>query len=530
MNTLKLKIKDYIQPFEKRLAFMELERVSSISNVDVNVDGFFSLATELKPEEIADKLAYWEYVLDSDTIFYTKQSRLEATTNITRNGISIDDIKISLPFKQDIPLPRRRCLRYASHGIHEYRGKFFPQLVRSLINISGIKDGATVADPMIGSGTTLVESLVSGKKCLAVDMNPLSVFIAKVKAQILTLAPDDLAYEYSALRNILLNEKDKKELNYFKTLDDCDQKYLSEWFSPDVLTSLDDIITRVMSVKEPIIKNLFIVCLSNIIRKVSWQKDADLRVRKDVRLDAEIDPKKEFLEELGRTVRSILSFLYEHGPLINIDYSVSENDARNCGNIWGRDSVDLVITSPPYATALPYLDTDRLSLYFLGLLSRPQHRRLDQNMIGNREINEKTRIKYIDNFHKNKDQLPQSVKDLILKIDSLNSKGTVGFRRKNLSALLAKYFFDMKSVLQGIHYCLKPGSSAYIVIGDNHTVAGGQRIEINTADLLEEIAALVGFLVEPCIPMEILISRDIHRNNAMISEKILFLRKSGYSV
>ena len=64
----------------------------------------------------------------------------------------------------------------------------------------------------------------------------------------------------------------------------------------------------------------------------------------------------------------------------------------------------------------------------------------------------------------------------------------------------------MKSVLQGIHYCLKPGSSAYIVIGDNHTVAGGQRIEINTADLLEEIAALVGFLVEPCIPMEILIS------------------------
>ena len=42
MNTLKLKIKDYIQPFEKRLAFMELERVSSISNVDVNVDGFFS--------------------------------------------------------------------------------------------------------------------------------------------------------------------------------------------------------------------------------------------------------------------------------------------------------------------------------------------------------------------------------------------------------------------------------------------------------------------------------------------------------
>ena len=260
------------------------------------------------------------------------------------------------------------------------------------------------------------------------------------------------------------------------------------------------------------------------------KEQSDLRVRKDVRLDAEIDPKKEFLEELGRTVRSILSFLYEHGPLINIDYSVSENDARNCGNIWGRDSVDLVITSPPYATALPYLDTDRLSLYFLGMLSRPQHRRLDQNMIGNREINEKTRIKYIDNFHKNKDQLPQSVKDLILKIDSLNSKGTVGFRRKNLSALLAKYFFDMKSVLQGIHYCLKPGSSAYIVIGDNHTVAGGQRIEINTADLLEEIAALVGFLVEPCIPMEILISRDIHRNNAMISEKILFLRKSGYSV
>ena len=49
-------------------------------------------------------------------------------------------------------------------------------------------------------------------------------------------------------------------------------------------------------------------------------------------------------------------------------------------------SVDLVLTSPPYATALPYIDTDRLSLLTLFDLSSSERRPLDGGLIGSREI------------------------------------------------------------------------------------------------------------------------------------------------
>ncbi len=58
-------------------------------------------------------------------------------------------------------LPNKRCLRYATHGLHEYRGKFFPQLVRALMNIVKLPKSGVVLDP--SSGMTLVEARLSGR-------------------------------------------------------------------------------------------------------------------------------------------------------------------------------------------------------------------------------------------------------------------------------------------------------------------------------------------------------------------------------
>ena len=158
------------------------------------------------------------------------------------------------------------------------------------------------------------------------------------------------------------------------------------------------------------------VALSNILRRVSWQKNDDLRVRKEVRLDAEIDPKKEFLEEISRSIRAVLAFLFQNGPVNCPQFDVTEGDARQCGKIWGANTVDVVITSPPYATALPYLDTDRLSLCYLGLLPRPEHRARDQHMIGNREISEGLRRQYWEHFLINEASIPERVQSLIHRI------------------------------------------------------------------------------------------------------------------
>jgi DNA modification methylase len=549
-HLIRCKMKPYIQPFERKLALAELAAITGgmpqpePSNIEpIALDMFqalemkslpeteaiyFEVASEISPEVVARKLAYWEYVGEKGKCVTTQVLR-EATVNVVRNGISLDLIPTLVPFSSTVPLPNRRCLRYGTHGIHEYRGKFFPQLVRSLINIAKVPEDGIIADPMCGSGTTIVESVLAGNHGLGLDLNPLSVLMSRAKCGLLFVEPEVLRNAYQSIRDCLLQTPPATSsmLPYFSELLPENQKYLREWFSEQVLRELDLISMTIRSLENGPIRDLMILSLSNIIRRVSWQKDADLRVRKEIRVDADIDPIKEFLEELGSSIRTILAFLYQNrGSKLGL-FDIREGDARTMNIPWREyvGKVDAVITSPPYATALPYLDTDRLSLYYLGLLSRPQHRKRDQDMIGNREIADKSRQIYWDLFQEQKHNLPESAVQLIENIYRLNSSMEVGFRRQNLPSLLAKYFLDMRDVLAGIKQLLKPGAYAYVVVGNNHTIAGGERVEIETANILGDIAADVGLEHGEHISMEMLVSREIYRSNAVASEVILSFRR-----
>jgi len=532
MSTFVCRIKDYIQPFERELALQEvgaLIRGAGLtaerkSNSELTVFG-----EEGHIQVFAQRLAYWESVTGKEQSYTTRQSLREATVNVVRNGVDLDTLRNALPFCEEVPLPNRRCLRYGTHGIHEYRGKFFPQLVRALINVSGTDAGGIIADPMSGSGTTLVEAKLFGCESYGIDMNPLSCLLSDTKASLLEARPEELADGYRAIREALLKpEARTQKMAYFETLPKDDQRYLSNWFGTEVLASLDDIMRLIRREASAHARSLMLVSLSNILRSVSWQKVEDLRVRKEVRLDIEIDPKREFLEELGRSVRAVLALLYQEGRRSYPKHAIVQGDARRCAEMWPQvaGKVDAIITSPPYATALPYLDTDRLSLCYLGLLPRPEHRARDLLMIGNREVSEKMRRDYIARYREEKSRLPAAITNLIDKIDELNNSHEVGFRRRNLSALLFKYFSDMKSVIRSMNDSLRAGGSAYIVVGNNHTTAGGERIDINTAQLLATLADQVGFVVEPSLSMDMLASRDIFRKNTMATEEILYLRKA----
>ncbi len=534
MNPITCRLKPYIQPFERILAIEELKSLSGTHPIPV--DGteesalVFNVRSDRHPARLAEKLAYWERI-DGEASHITRQSFLEATANVVRNGIPVRQIQASLPFGDAAPLPNRRCLRYGTHGIHEYRGKFFPQLVRALINIGVTRSNAIIADPMCGSGTTLVETLVAGHRAIGLDLNPLSVLISRVKCSLLSVSPNQLARIYEEVRARLLQTVPRRSegLAYFASLPGEDQEYLRRWFAPQVLSDLDRIMTAIASVHPIVTRDLLRVSLSNILRRVSWQKDDDLRVRKEVRLDDDIDPIREFLEELGRSIRIIVAFLRQNQGSKTGSFKVAQADARDTLKEWSRlvGKVGAIVTSPPYATALPYLDTDRLSLIYLKLLTRPYHRKLDQEMIGNREITNKIRDSYWQSFMKQKSILPKSVASLVETIDELNKTVQVGFRRQDLASLLAKYFTDMKAVLQNAGRMLRKGAPAYVVVGNNHTIAGGSHVRIETVDLLTDIARVTGFDYESRIPMEMLISRDIFKRNAVASEYILCFRKNA---
>ena len=530
MATLTCTIKDYIQPFERRLALDELRALAPgkvhPADGDEATASTFSLTGTVSADTLRNALAYWRSV-GPEPEGLTRQVRGEATLAVAHNGLSLGDLLDGADSGSALKPPRKRCLRYATHGLHEYRGKFFPQLVRALINAAQVPEGGIVIDPMSGSGTTLVEARLAGRRAYGLDINPLSVFVANVKCRSLSLPPSSLVAACESLYRALRGGIAEGSRPYFDGLPERDQDYLCRWFAPQVLDELDRVQQAIGTLPNQMLREHYAVCLSNILRSVSWQKDDDLRVRRQAQELPAGEVVERFLKEALRSTKVVGAFVAERGTKGLGLYAMQEGDARSAASalpdLIGR--ADVIITSPPYATALPYIDTDRLSLAYLGLLPRGDHRSRDLLMIGNREVTEGRRSAYWAFYNANRYLLPDPTGALIDRIHALNSTHHVGFRRRNLPALLANYFFDMREALQQMFMLLRSGGSAFMVVGNNRTTAGGELVEINTADHLTAIAETVGFGKEDDVPMDMLTSRDIYRKNAMSSERIVTLRK-----
>ncbi|MHB9131126.1 MAG: TRM11 family SAM-dependent methyltransferase [Armatimonadota bacterium] len=82
---------------------------------------------------------------------------------------------------------------YATHGLFPYRGKFHPQMVKALLNAMGLHPGETVLDPMMGSGTTLIEAATMGINAIGYDVSPLCTLMTRAKVDALNIDPSLLS-------------------------------------------------------------------------------------------------------------------------------------------------------------------------------------------------------------------------------------------------------------------------------------------------------------------------------------------------
>ncbi|HHT9120425.1 MAG TPA: DNA methyltransferase [Candidatus Hypogeohydataceae bacterium YC41] len=85
-------------------------------------------------------------------------------------------INLRQELKDDIP-----STTYLTHGIHNvYPAKFIPQVPRFVIKRFNLK-GKIILDPFAGSGTTAVESLITGNSNISNDINPITKFLMEVQ-------------------------------------------------------------------------------------------------------------------------------------------------------------------------------------------------------------------------------------------------------------------------------------------------------------------------------------------------------------
>ena len=393
-----------------------------------------------------------------------------------------------------------------------------------MINFSGIPEGSVVIDSFCGSGTTNCEARALGMESIGLDLNPLSVLISRVKSGILQIEPDKLQEQTKKLLSQLHPSRATSVTTRWTEEDLC---YLNRWFDERAINEISIILDIIDQNDQCIVSDWWRICLSNIIRRVSWQKETDLRVRKDVKDYSEGDAIWLFKQEVRRQLMKMapyLNILQETiKPVTMPSFDIQEGDVRHIHRILESklNKCNLLITSPPYAMALPYIDTDRLSLIVLGLLPRKEHRHRELLMAGNREILESQRQGLWKEYQERRLELPDAVHEFIDKIAHSYHNGDVGFRRRNLPALLSKYFLDMSDAMRSSIKIMRPDSYAFFVVGNNSTCINGENVEIPTDKFLWEIGKKAGWHQVKMIDMELLPSRDIFCKNRGTAENIL---------
>ena len=199
-------------PYERVLAKKEVATLLGTRQLR-EVDNGFEVSG-VRDCRAAERLAYFSGALNGGGFEPTVQARLEEAARQNKN---------------------KQATRYSVHGLHEYKGKFNPQVVRSLLNIFGVQPGQHVVDPFCGSGTTLVECAHLGAHGFGIDINPLAVLIARAKLQALRTPVARLRLTHKRLVRRLERVMPRAD----RAHNDLRMRYLDSWFDPHVLGEIE---------------------------------------------------------------------------------------------------------------------------------------------------------------------------------------------------------------------------------------------------------------------------------------------------
>ena len=276
--------------------------------------------------------------------------------------------------------------QHLTHNIHRYSGKFIPQIARRAIALL-TAPGEFVVDPYCGSGTTLVESVLLGRKALGIDLSPLATLIARTKVTPVPSA--DLSALQQELTLALAPLNSDEELPLFSDslrttasnlrLQDKplpDDEWFRKWFQPRILNDLMAINRAIREIKDSRKQDIARVAFSDILRKSSNAHSGYPNVMFDKNARERSSPVKPFLKTLNRVCEMVASLEKA---------SAHWKDARvelGCATALPPDdcSVDAIISHPPYIGSIPYAEYGVLSLKWLGA----DPKKLDQELTGGR--------------------------------------------------------------------------------------------------------------------------------------------------
>jgi len=345
---------------------------------------------------------------------------------------------------------------YATHGLHPFPAKFPPPLARWAIE-QFTAPREWLLDPFVGSGTTLVEARLLGRNALAAEIDPLSRLLARVKATSLdptwveaAKAQIDHMWDSDTLPILQGQPPSLSAVPDFPNRD--------YWFHAQVqrdLVRLRDLIARID--KRAVREFLLVVYSSIIIAKgpSSVANALDIAHSRAHHVERRASPNvwRRFCDRYGRALRGLRAFYAQADH--SVQTLVLGHDAKALP--YRARIADVILSSPPYITAIEYPRSHKFSVWWIGELLGVSHRvyeTLRSHYIGTESVPRRER----HTLRALPAGLP-TLDRLAARLDEVDEVRAGRARR---------YFWDMRRALAEMLRTLKPERYAVLVVADSH--------------------------------------------------------------
>ncbi|GAB4017849.1 hypothetical protein GCM10028808_50510 [Spirosoma migulaei] len=252
---------------------------------------------------------------------------------------------------------------------HSYPATFVHAIPAALITALGLK-GETIFDPFGGSGVTAMEGLKQGCNVIISDVNSVSDLI--MRSKFTYLSPENLHF---------IKKIQKDSIAAISKYKKPKQKDLNKWHHPKTEIELSKIKTFIESLSEESIKIFLLVCFSDILNFTSERKGKDFAyfadntpLPKGTLMPEYVDAVSLFLLKIQRNTQIVEKtyFLFEQqGKDVEKEFNRVKAFRADITTINPSDfglennSIDAIITSPPYLCMVDYTYGNRLPYYWL---------------------------------------------------------------------------------------------------------------------------------------------------------------------
>jgi DNA modification methylase len=417
----------------------------------------------------------------------------------------------------------------AAHQWYRFVLSFPPHLVREYVAKFGLNSHHQVLDPFCGTGTTAVECQKLGIPAFGLEANPMACFASQTKLQ-WDIAPQKL------LRHALkVAETANQRLEQDGFLDDDAYRLFERPPGKNgKLRSLPEEVSDLLLTDSisPMPLHKTLILLEALAEHHDDQFSNHERLALATALvngvsnlhfgpEVGVGPAKSDAPVVSLWldgIRAMAQDLEILGKTKMAKAIVYQADARDGAPMLPSNSVDAVITSPPYPNEKDYTRTTRLESVLLGFIqSRKELRSLKQRMIrsNTRGVYKADTDDSLVAGHPQIDRIAAAIEKRRIELNKDS-----GFER--LYARVTKlYFGGMARHLAALRRVLRPGAQLAYVVGDQ---ASYLRVMIRTGQLLASIAESLGYEV---VGFDLFRTRLSTATKEQLREEVVILRWNG---